>query len=165
MAADFKPIGSISRSLMQMSITSLKGLMTNDGGRFCINRVCPFVPLQALQYLSHRIQDAMKWLFLTLAIVFEVFGTTAMKLADGFKQPWWAVAMIVGYTLCFYFLTLALRDFDLSVVYAVWSGLGIVLLTAIGIFFFSESVNVWKMVCIALILIGVVGLNLGTKHV
>lgn len=148
-----------------MSITSLKGLMTNDGGRFCINRVCPFVPLQALQYLSHRIQDAMKWLFLTLAIVFEVFGTTAMKLADGFKQPWWAVAMIVGYTLCFYFLTLALRDFDLSVVYAVWSGLGIVLLTAIGIFFFSESVNVWKMVCIALILIGVVGLNLGTKHV
>ncbi len=148
-----------------MNINALNGLMVNNGGRFCINVECPFVHLPALQYLSHRIQDAMKWLFLTLAIVFEVFGTTAMKLADGFKQPWWAVAMIVGYALCFYFLTLALRDFDLSVVYAVWSGLGIVLLTAIGIFFFSESVNVWKMVCIALILIGVVGLNLGTKHV
>jgi small multidrug resistance pump len=106
----------------------------------------------------------MKWLLLTLAIVFEVFATTAMKLSDGFKQPWWGVSMIVGYTLCFWFLTLALKYFEISVVYAVWSGLGIVLLTLIGIFFFSETINFWKIVCIALILVGVVGLNLVTKH-
>jgi small multidrug resistance pump len=107
----------------------------------------------------------MKWIFLTLAIVLEVVGTTSMKLSDGFKQWGWGASMIVCYTLCFWFLSLAIKYFEMSVVYAVWSGLGIVLLALIGIFFFEESIGFWKIVCMALILIGVVGLNLATKHV
>ncbi len=102
----------------------------------------------------------MKWLYLTLAIVLEVLSTTSMKLSDGFEKPLWAVPMIVGYLACFGFLTLALKHFEVSVVYAVWSGLGIVLLTAIGFLFFKESMSAWKIVCITLILAGVIGLNL-----
>jgi small multidrug resistance pump len=101
----------------------------------------------------------MKWIFLTLAIVLEVLGTTSMKLSDGFSKPWWGVSMGLCYIACFTFLTYALKYFEMSVVYAVWSGLGIVLLTGIGIVAFSESISVWKIVCIALILVGVIGLN------
>ena len=105
----------------------------------------------------------MKWFFLISAIVLEVFGTISMKLSDGFSKPWWAVAMVVGYVGCFGFLTMALKHFEMSIVYAVWSGLGIVILTILGFFFFDESFDIWKILWIILILVGVIGLNLATK--
>jgi small multidrug resistance pump len=122
-----------------------------------------FAFLDSSRVLHCLIWEPMKWIYLVLAIIFEVFGTTAMKLSDGFAKPLWGVAMIVGYLSCFGFLTMALKHFEVSVVYAIWSGMGITIITIIGIFFFAESVNVWKIVCIALILIGIIGLNLATK--
>jgi small multidrug resistance pump len=105
------------------------------------------------------------WLFLTAAIVLEVCGTTSMKLSDGFSRPLPSVLIFVFYAGSFYFLTLALKRFDVSIAYAVWSGLGTALIATIGIAYFKEPVTLLKLASLALIIVGVVGVNLsGAKH-
>lgn len=107
----------------------------------------------------------IEWVFLVLAIAFEVSGTTSMKLSDGFSHLWWSGAMLVFYLLSFALLTLALKKIDVSVAYAIWSGVGTVLIAIIGIFYFKEPATAAKLVSIALIVAGVVGLNLlGEAH-
>jgi len=102
------------------------------------------------------------WIYLILAIVFEVLGTTAMKLSEGFTKTMPSVAMGVFYLLSLTMLTLALKKFDVSVAYAIWSGLGTALITLIGIWYFKEPATMIKVGSIALIIIGVVGLNLSS---
>ena len=102
----------------------------------------------------------MYWLYLALAILFEVCGTTSMKLSHGFTRILPTVAMIFFYMLSFAFLTLALKKIDISVAYAIWSGVGVMLITIVGIFFFKENVSVLKILSILFIVIGVVGLHL-----
>ena len=102
----------------------------------------------------------MYWLYLALAILFEVCGTTSMKLSYGFTRILPTVAMIFFYMLSFAFLTLALKKIDISVAYAIWSGVGVMLITIVGIFFFKENVSVLKILSILFIVIGVVGLHL-----
>ncbi len=104
------------------------------------------------------------WLYLTLAIVFEVLGTTAMKLSEGFTKTVPSVAMGVFYLLSLTMLTLALKRFDVSVAYAIWSGLGTALITLIGVWYFKEPATLIKLGSIALIIIGVVGLQLQQSH-
>ena len=103
----------------------------------------------------------MQWLYLGLAIFFEVLGTTAMKLSEGFSKPAWGLAMGICYIACFGFLTLALNRMDVGAAYAVWSGVGTVLIATIGILYFKDPVSLLKMVSIVLIIAGVIGLNLG----
>lgn len=100
------------------------------------------------------------WALLLLAIMFEVIGTTCMKLSDGFSKLLPAVGVAVFYLLSLATLTIVLKKIDVSVAYAVWSGLGTVLIACIGIFYFKEPVTTLKMVSLALIVAGVVGLNL-----
>ena len=100
------------------------------------------------------------WLSLILAISFEVAGTTMMKLSDGFSKIAPSVAMFIFYILSLSALTFALKKFDVSVAYAIWSGLGTALITIIGFIIFKEAVTVTKIVSILLIIIGVVGLHL-----
>jgi len=105
------------------------------------------------------------WLYLILAIVFEVAGTTAMKLSDGFTRLWPSIAMSVFYLLSLGALTMALKRFDVSMTYAVWSGLGTAMIAVIGIVFFKEPVTMLKFASLVLIIAGVVGLNLsGAGH-
>lgn len=105
------------------------------------------------------------WLFLLGAIGFEVLGTTSMKLSDGFSKIVPAAAMLVFYLLSLGLLTLALKKIDVSIAYAIWSGIGTALITCIGIFYFKEPLTALKMGSIALIIAGVVGLNLaGGAH-
>jgi small multidrug resistance pump len=99
------------------------------------------------------------WLYLAAAILFEVAGTTAMKLAQGFTRPLPSVLIFVFYALAFIALTLTLKKMDISVAYSVWSGVGTALIAAIGIFWFQEPLTPVRLACIALIVIGVVGLN------
>jgi small multidrug resistance pump len=99
------------------------------------------------------------WLYLAAAILFEVAGTTAMKLAQGFTRPLPSVLIFVFYALAFVVLTLTLKKMDISVAYSVWSGVGTALIAAIGIFWFQEPLTPIRLACIALIVIGVVGLN------
>lgn len=104
------------------------------------------------------------WIFLISAIVFEVLGTTAMKLSEGFTKTIPSVAMGIFYILSLTALTYALKKFDVSMAYAIWSGVGTALITLIGIWYFKESVSVVKIASISLIILGVVGLHLSGEH-
>lgn len=106
----------------------------------------------------------MHWLYLCLAILFEVAGTISMKLSQGFSKLFPSILMFIFYLGSFSFLTLSLKNLDVSVAYAIWSGVGIVILTLIGVFFFQESFSMVKVFSISLILIGVVALNMANSH-
>jgi small multidrug resistance pump len=107
----------------------------------------------------------MHWIHLILAIVFEVAGTTCMKLSAGFSKPLPSVLMGVFYAVCFAFLTLALKKVDVSVAYAIWSGVGTALIAAIGLLWFREPLTVMKVCGLIAIIGGVVALNMsGETH-
>lgn len=107
----------------------------------------------------------MAWILLIVAIVFEVAGTANMKLAEGFTRLWPSVLLFLFYGLSFGCLTLALKAIDVSVAYAIWSGLGTALIAGVGVVWFKEPVTALRLVSIGLIVIGVIGLNLGeTSH-
>ena len=103
----------------------------------------------------------LTWLCLLGAIVFEVACTTCMKLAQGFARPGYAWAMLGLYVTAFSLLTLALKRLDVSVAYAIWAGLGTALIAVIGVLAFGEQMTWGRAICIALIIAGVLGLNLG----
>ncbi|MBX3411188.1 MAG: multidrug efflux SMR transporter [Pirellulales bacterium] len=107
----------------------------------------------------------MYWLILLAAIVLEVCGTTCMKLSAGFTRLGYTVALFVFYLLSLSALTLALKRIEVSVAYAVWSGVGTALIALIGMTYFREPVSATKIVSLGLIIAGVVGLNLaGSAH-
>jgi small multidrug resistance pump len=106
----------------------------------------------------------MSWVYLILAIITEVIGTTNMKLSQGFSKTIPSILVFVFYIISFAFLTLALKKLDISITYAIWSGVGTALITAIGFLYFKEPVTAIKIGSIALIVIGVVGLALVERH-
>lgn len=103
------------------------------------------------------------WGLLALAIALEVAGTTCMKLAMGFTQFVPSVLMFGFYGLAFSCNTFATKTLDLSITYAVWSGVGTVATAAIGMLYFKEPATTLKLVCITLILIGVFGLHSASR--
>ncbi|MBU8786706.1 MULTISPECIES: DMT family transporter [Bacillus] len=105
----------------------------------------------------------MHWLYLCLAVLFETAGTVSMKLSNGFSKVVPSVLLLAFYGASLAFLTLTLKTMDVSVAYAVWSGVGIVLISLIGFLFLGESVSIVKAVSIILIITGVVALNI-TEH-
>ena len=105
----------------------------------------------------------MSWFYLILAIIFEVAGTTAMKLSEGFSKIGPSIAMMVFYIASLFALTLALKRVEMSIAYAIWAGVGTSLITIIGIFYFKEPLTLLKTVSISLIILGVVGLHLSSK--
>lgn len=106
----------------------------------------------------------LHWLYLLFAILFEVLGTTAMKLSEGFTKTMPSIAMVLFYILSLVMLTLTLKKIDVSIAYAIWSGLGTALIAGIGIVVFGESLTPLKLASIALIILGVVGLQLSISH-
>jgi small multidrug resistance pump len=107
----------------------------------------------------------MHWVYLILAIVLEVSGTTCMKLAQGFTKAAPSVLVFIFYGLSLGALTMALKKIDVSLAYAVWSGIGTALIATIGILWFKEPITALKLISLALIIIGVIGLNLsGAAH-
>lgn len=105
----------------------------------------------------------MHWIYLAIAIVSEVIATSALKVTDGFTR--WIPSLIVaaGYASAFYFLTLTLRVIPLGIAYAVWSGVGIVLVALVGWAVYRQSLDLPSMVGIAFIITGVAILNLFSK--
>ena len=106
----------------------------------------------------------MSWIYLILAITMEVIGTTNMKLSQGFTKTLPSILVFVFYIISFAFLTLALKKLDISITYAIWSGVGTALIAAIGFLYFKEPVTAIKIGSLALIVIGVVGLALVEQH-
>lgn len=100
---------------------------------------------------------------LLLAIVFEICGTTCMKLSEGFSRLLPSILIFVFYAFSFFFFTLALKGIDVSIAYAIWAGLGTALITVIGISFFREPINALKMASLFFVIMGVVGLHLSDK--
>jgi small multidrug resistance pump len=103
------------------------------------------------------------WIYLTLAIGLEVTATLSLKAA-GDGNPLAIVAVFVGYVGSFAFLLLVLRRMDVSVAYAVWAGAGTALIAMIGITALGEPASMAKLGSVALIVVGVVGLNLSGAH-
>jgi small multidrug resistance pump len=104
-----------------------------------------------------------EWLYLAIAIIFEVAGTTAMKVSDGFSKLLPSIAMSIFYILSLAALTYALKKIDMSMAYAIWAGVGTALITTIGIVVFKEEVSFLKVVSVILIIAGVVGLHLANR--
>lgn len=107
----------------------------------------------------------MAWLLLAASIVLEVCGTTCMKLSEGFTRPLPSVLLAVFYGASFIGLTLTLKKMDVSLAYAIWSGMGTALIAVIGFAWFKEPLTAMKIGSLILIIAGVVGLNLsGASH-
>ena len=100
-------------------------------------------------------------LLLGAAIFFELIATSSLKASAGFTRPIPLVMTAVGYAASFYLLSLTLKRMEIGVVYAIWSGVGTALMALIGYWVFKETLPPLKVVSIALIVIGVLGLNLG----
>ena len=105
----------------------------------------------------------MSYVYLSFAILFEVAGTSMMKLTEGFTKPWWTVGLALCYATSLCLLTLSLKTIPIGTAYAIWSGMGTALIAVIGWVAFREALSVLQMISLALIVVGVVGLNLFGK--
>lgn len=99
------------------------------------------------------------WTLLMLGIVFEVAGTFCLKLSHGFSNLLPSVLCFAFFAVALSLITLSAKTLDVSIVYAVWSGVGIVLITLIGALWFAEQISLQKLFFIALIIAGVFGLH------
>ena len=105
------------------------------------------------------------WLYLAGAIFLEIAGTTSMKLSEGFTRTVPSIFIFVFYALSFIALTMALKRIDVSIAYAIWSGVGTALIAVIGTVHFREPMTLIKALSLCMIIIGVVGLYLtGIRH-
>ena len=99
------------------------------------------------------------WSLLSIAIVCEVIATSCLKSTENFTRLGPSIVVIVGYMLAFYFLTLTLKTMPVGVAYAIWSAVGIVLITLIGWIFLGQSLDIPAVIGLSLIVIGVVIIN------
>ena len=106
----------------------------------------------------------MSYVFLVAAIAVEVLGTSLLKPSEGFTRLWPSLGSLAAYAVSFVLLARTIEELPVGVVYAMWSGLGTVAIVAIGVTFLGEPLNVAKVVGIALVIAGVVVLNLGGAH-
>jgi len=100
---------------------------------------------------------------LVVAIVFEVLGTSAMQAAQHFSRLGPTLMMVICYAIAFFFLSWSLRYVPVGIAYAIWSGLGIVLISLVGYFFFGQKLDLAAVVGLGLIIAGVLVLNLFSK--
>ena len=106
----------------------------------------------------------MPAILLTIAILAEVAGTVALKYTDGFTNLGPSALVVVGYGLSFWMLALVLRDLPIGLTYAVWAAVGTALIAAIGVVAFGEPATTMKLLSLALIIAGTVGLNVAGSH-
>jgi small multidrug resistance pump len=106
-----------------------------------------------------------QWMFLFIAIVSEVIATSALKATADFTKLWPSIIVVVGYASAFYFLSLTLRTIPVGIAYAIWSGLGVALIALVAWVLYGQTLDVPAFVGIALIVAGVVVLNVYSKTV
>ena len=102
----------------------------------------------------------MPYLYLAIAIIAEVIAASSLKASAEFTKLWPSVAVVLGYGTAFYFMTLALRQIPLGITYAIWSGLGIILVTVVGTVVYNEKPDVPALIGMGLIIAGVGVINL-----
>jgi len=102
----------------------------------------------------------MTYVPLAIAILAEVFATTALKHTDGFSRPLWVVLTVAGYAIAFYCLSLALKSIPTGVAYAIWSGVGIILISLFAWLSRGERLDTPAMIGMTFIITGVIVMNL-----
>lgn len=102
------------------------------------------------------------YVFLGLAIAVEIAATSLLKTTDGFTRPLPTTACLLGYGFSFFMLSLTVQDLSVGTSYALWSGIGTATVAAIGVLFLNESLDAVKVAGLALIIAGVVALNLSS---
>ncbi len=108
-------------------------------------------------------ETPVKWLFLSIAIAAEVVATSAMKASEGFTRLWPSVITLSGYVVAFYFLSQTLKSVPVGVAYAIWSGVGIVAVSAVAWLVYDQKLDAPAIVGMALIVTGVVVMNAFSK--
>ena len=106
----------------------------------------------------------MAWIYLAAAGLMEVLWSTSLKLSHGFTQLGYSVLTVAGMVVSFLFLAQAMKTLPLGTAYAVWTGIGAVGAVIVGIVFFREAVTLPRMVFVALLLIGLLGLKATSGH-
>lgn len=105
------------------------------------------------------------WLYLAIAIISEVIATSALKAAEGFTQPLPSLIVAIGYGIAFYCLSVVLRTQPVGIVYAIWSGVGMVLIALVGWLIYKQTLDLPAIVGMTLIVAGVIVLNVYSKTV
>lgn len=102
----------------------------------------------------------MDYLYLFIAILSEVIATTSLKSSEGFSKLYPIVIVIIGYTISFLLLSLVLRTIPMGIAYSCWAGLGIVFITFTGYFFYNQKINIYAIIGIILIIVGIILINI-----
>ena len=102
-------------------------------------------------------------IYLAIAIVMEVIATSSMKALDGFNKPLPLILVVVGYSVSLFLLSLVVKTVPVGVAYAVWSGLGIVLITLVAFVLYGQKIDLAGLIGMGLIVAGVVVLNVFSK--
>ena len=105
------------------------------------------------------------WVALAIAIVAEVIGTTALKASNEFTRLWPSLIVLVGYGTAFYFMALSMRVLPVGIMYAIWSGMGIVLVSTFGWVVYRQVLDVPAMIGMGLIIAGAIVINVFSKSV
>ncbi|KAA0696870.1 QacE family quaternary ammonium compound efflux SMR transporter [Halopseudomonas laoshanensis] len=103
------------------------------------------------------------WLFLGVAIFAEVIATSSLKASAGFTKFWPSLLVVLGYAIAFYCLSLTIRTIPIGIAYAIWAGLGIVLISLAGWLIFNQKLDLPSIIGMALIIAGVVVINVYSK--
>ena len=122
-------------------------------------------PQVILWFFVGFLRGQMSYFYLALAIAAEVAGTSLLKVTEEFTKLIPTTFLVIFYLISFWLMTLALRDLPLGIVYAVWSGLGIVLVAIIGAFIYKEVPDLASMIGMALIISGVIVMHLFSKSI
>jgi small multidrug resistance pump len=106
----------------------------------------------------------LAWVLLLSAIGVEVASTASLPRTDSFRDPLWTGLVLLGYALSFWLLAVVIQDISVSVVYAIWSGLGTAAIAVVGVLFLQERLDLAKVAGIVMIIVGVAVLNLHEAH-
>ncbi len=106
----------------------------------------------------------ISWIYLIVAGCFEVAFTTSLKMSNNFSKSWWTAMFFVSITLSFIFLNKAIQTIPIGTAYAVWTGIGAVGTVIIGIFFFREPSDFWRLFFIFLLIGSILGLKLVSRE-
>ena len=98
----------------------------------------------------------MKWIYLIIAIITEVIATSALKESEGFTKAIPSLIVIIGYSMTFYFMSLVLREMSIGITYAIWSGMGILLITTIGYFRYNQILDAPAVLGMSFIALGII---------
>lgn len=110
-----------------------------------------------------RKPSMQKWIFLGIAIISEIVGTSALKSAEGFTRLWPSLTVVAGYSIAFYFLSLTLKVIPVGIAYAIWSGAGTALIVLVAWIFMGQKLDLPAVIGVLLIISGVLVLNLFSK--